>query len=177
MGKTRMILLQDIKTRPGDLKKISVIQKSKDETKINNQVIISENIRKTDYNIYIISEQDPNEDLSDYYTKIYQGCVSIISECSSNNGDCQPQPLVDLTLEPKKEVNSRILEETDKMKDNPISLCFFNITDNHIITSIACHESFPEWQKNQILLDLYFFRPPASQRIDKQGDNITLIKT
>ena len=167
----------DIKTRPGDLKKISVIQKSKDETKINSQVIISENIRKTDYNIYIISEQDPNEDLSDYYTKIYQGCVSIISECSSNNGDCQPQNLVDLTLEPKKEVNSRILEETDKMKDNPISLCFFNITDNHIITSIACHESFPEWQKNQILLDLYFFRPPASQRIDKQGDNITLIKT
>ena len=53
---------------------------------------------------------------------------------------------------------------------------FFNITDNHIITSIACHESFPEWQKNQILLDLYFFRPPASKRIDKQGDNITLTK-
>ena len=146
----------DIVTKAGDLKKISVVQKSKDETKINNQVIISENTRKTDYNIYIISEEDPDEEHSEYYTKMYQGCVSIISECSSNSGDCQPQPLVDLTIEPKKD-NSRNLEDTDKMKDSPIALCFFNITDNHIITSIACHESFPEWQKNQILLDLYFF--------------------
>ena len=167
----------DIITKSGDLKQISIIQKSKDETKINNQVIISENIRKTDYNIYIISEEDPDEELSEYYTKMYTGCISIISECSSNNGDCEPQVLVDLTLEPKKENNKQIKENIDKMKDNPIALCFFNITDNHIITSIACHESFPEWQKNQILLDLYFFRPPASKRIDKQGDNITLIKT
>ena len=166
----------DIITKSGDLKQISIIQKSKDETKINNQVIISENIRKTDYNIYIISEEDPDEELSEYYTKMYTGCISIISECSSNNGDCEPQVLVDLTLEPKKENNKQIKENIDKMKDNPIALCFFNITDNHIITSIACHESFPEWQKNQILLDLYFFRPPASKRIDKQGDNITLIK-
>ena len=52
----------DIVTKAGDLKKISVVQKSKDETKINNQVIISENTRKTDYNIYIISEEDPDEE-------------------------------------------------------------------------------------------------------------------
>ena len=167
----------DIITKPGDLKHISVVQKSKDETKINNQIIISENIRKTDYNIYIISEEDPDKEFNEYYTKMYKGCISIISECTSNNGDCQPQGLVDLTLEPKREINNKINEDSDKMKDNPIALCFFNITDNHIITSIACHESFPEWQKNQILLDLYFFRPPASKRIDKHGDNITLIKT
>ena len=136
-----------------------------------------DNIRKTDYNIYIISEEDPDKELYEYYTKMYTGCISIISECTSNNGDRQPQGLVDLTLEPKKEINKKIMEDSDKMKDNPIALCFFNITDNHIITSIACHESFPEWQKNQILLDLYFFRPPASKRIDKHGDNITLIKT
>ena len=167
----------DIITKPGDLKHISVVQKSKDETKINNQIFISENIRKTDYNIYIISEEDPDKEFNEYYTKMYKGCISIISECTSNNGDCQPQGLVDLTLEPKREINNKIKEDSDKMKDNPIALCFFNITDNHIITSIACHESFPEWQKNQILLDLYFFRPPASKRIDKHGDNITLIKT
>ena len=105
---------------------------------------------------------------------MYTGCVSIRSECISNEGDCQPQPLIDLTLKPKEEANIRILENSDNAKDNPIALCYFNITDNHIITSITCHESFPESQKNKILLDLYFFRPPASQRIDKKGDNITL---
>ena len=70
----------DIITKPGDLKQISVVQKSKDETKINNQTIISENIRKTDYNIYIISEEDPDQELYEYYTKMYTGCISIISE-------------------------------------------------------------------------------------------------
>ena len=166
----------DIMTRPGDLKQISVVQKSKDATKINNKIIETENIRKTDYNIYIISEEDPDEEHSTYYTKMYTGCISIRSECSSNNGDCEPQPLVDLTLKPKKEDNARALEDSDidKIKDNPIALCFFNITDTHIITTIKCHEAFPESQKNQMLLDLYFFRPPASKRIDKQADNITL---
>ena len=166
----------DIMTRPGDLKQISVVQKSKDETKIDNKIIETENIRKTDYHIYIISEEDPDEEHNAYYTKMYRGCVSIRSECSSNNGDCELQPLVDLTLKHKKESNARALEDSDsdKIKDNPIALCFFNITDTHIITTIKCHEAFPESEKNQILLDLYFFRPPASKRIDKQADNITL---
>jgi len=161
-------------TRVGDLKQISLVQKSKDETKINGKVIETENIRKTNYYIYIISEEDPDEEHSAYYTKMYSGCISIISECSSSSDDCQPQPLVDLTLKPKNTGNARILEDSDIIKDSPIALCYFNITDNHIITTIKCHESFPESQKNQMLLDLYFFRPPASQRIDKQGDNITL---
>ena len=164
----------DILTRVGDLKQISLVQKSKDETKINGKVIETKNIRKTNYNIYIISEEDPDEEHSAYYTKMYSGCISIRSECSSSSDDCQPQPLVDLTLKPKNTGNARILEDSDIIKDSPIALCYFNITDNHIITTIKCHESFPESQKNQMLLDLYFFRPPASQRIDKQGDNITL---
>ena len=47
----------DIVTKPGDLKQISVTQRSKDETKINNKTIFTENIRKTDYNIYIIQKK------------------------------------------------------------------------------------------------------------------------
>ena len=169
----------DIVTRPGDLKQISVVQKSEDETIINNYRIKTEYIRKTSYDIFILSEEDPEEKLSSYFTKMYQGSVSIRSECSSTEEDCQPQQLMDLTLNPVKEDNARALEEDDTEKienyeNYPIPLCLFNMTDNHIITSIKCHKSFPEEQKNQILLDLYFFRPPASQRIDKQNDNITL---
>ena len=108
---------------------------------------------------------------------MYTGSVSIIRECTSNDGECLPQQQLDLTIEPKNGSNTRILENSENIKDNSIALCFFNITDNHIITSITCPESFPESQKNQILLDLYFFRPPAAQRIDKQNDNITLSVT
>jgi hypothetical protein len=29
-------------------------------------------------------------------------------------------------------------------------------------------------KRNEIILDLYFFRPPAAERPDKEGDGITL---
>ena len=61
-------------------------------------------------------------------------------------------------------------------KDIPIPLCIFNITDNNIITTIKCPESLPENKRKEIILDLYFFRPPAAERIDKEGDNITFSK-
>ena len=104
---------------------------------------------------------------------MYTGSISNKSECSSKEGDCQPQSFLDLTSESKAENKSRILENQE-IKDMPIPLCLFNITDNHIITTLKCPEAIPESQRNQILLDLYFFRPPASQRIDKENDNITL---
>ena len=164
----------DIITRPGHLKEITVVQKSNDEIKKNDKVIQMQNIRKTDYLIYIMTEENPDEDHTNYYTKMYTGSISIKSECSSTEGECQLQPLLDLTLKPKVENRARILENPEKLKDSPIALCFFNITDNHIITTITCPESFPEIKKTQMLLDLYFFRPPASKRIDRENDNITL---
>ena len=39
---------------------------------------------------------------------------------------------------------------------------------------MACPESLSESKKNEIILDLYFFRPPAIQRADKENDNITI---
>ena len=151
-----------------------MVQKSNDEIKKNDKVIQMQNIRKTDYLIYIMTEENPDEDHTNYYTKMYTGSISIKSECSSTEGECQLQPLLDLTLKPKVENRARILENPEKLKDSPIALCFFNITDNHIITTITCPESFPEIKKTQMLLDLYFFRPPASKRIDRENDNITL---
>ncbi len=63
----------DIITRPGDLKEITVVQKSNDEIKKNDKVIQMQNIRKTDYLIYIMSEENPDEDHTNYYTKMYTG--------------------------------------------------------------------------------------------------------
>ena len=66
------------------------------------------------------------------------------------------------------------MSSIDDYKDLPIPLCLFNITDNNFITSITCPESFSNESKNIILLDLYFFRPPAIERADKKNDNITI---
>ena len=35
-------------------------------------------------------------------------------------------------------------------------------------------EALPNNKRNEIIFDLYFFRPPAAERADKERDNITL---
>jgi hypothetical protein len=39
---------------------------------------------------------------------------------------------------------------------------------------MSCPESFPDTKKNEINLDLYFFRPPAIKRADKEHDGINV---
>ena len=158
-------------TKIGDLKRISVVQKSKEETKINSEIITNEITRKTNYDIYFESEEDATEENKKYYSKMYKGFVSILSECTVvDDNDCEPQKLVDLTSEQK---NLRLLN-SENFKNVPLVLCIFNITDNNVITTMTCPESLPDNKRNEIILDLYFFRPPAAERADKEGDNITL---
>ena len=163
----------DILTKVGDLKTISVIQKVKEETKLNSEIIKSQIIRKTNYDIYFISEEKSSEEDKKYYNKINTGIVSIKSECTAiDEDDCEPQTIIDLTSESK---NLRHLN-SEELEDIPIPLCIFNITDNNIITTMKCPQSLSENKRNEIILDLYFFRPPAAERIDKEGDNITITK-
>ena len=161
----------NILTKTGDLRQISIIQKTNEETKLNEELITNKITRKTNYDIYFKSEEDASEENKKYYSKMYKGIVSIRSECTvTDEDDCQPQPLVDLT---SKSRNIRLLD-SEEFKDIPIPLCEFNITDNHVITTLICPESLPDNKRNEIILDLYFFRPPAAERPDKEGDNITL---
>ena len=163
----------NILTKAGDLKQVSVIQKSKEETKLNDQIIVTEITRKTDYDIYFISQERAREEYQDYYSKMTSGVVSIRGECTSSNGEsCVPQPLLELTKEPNN--NERNIRNLEDLKDIPLPICFFNITDNHIITTLKCPESLSDVKRNEIILDLYFFRPPAAERADKENDNITL---
>ena len=46
------------------------------------------------------------------------------------------------------------------LKDIPLPICLFNMTDNNVITSFTCHKLITEHKKRMIALDLYFFRLP-----------------
>ena len=70
-----------IATNKGDFKSISVVQKSYDQSKLNDQVISSDVTRETNYHIYILSEEDASPENQNYYQKMYTGAMSIVSEC------------------------------------------------------------------------------------------------
>ena len=62
----------EIITNPGDLKRVSVVQTSIDETKLDGIPITTEIKRKTNYDIYIISESNSDEDNKLFYSKMYK---------------------------------------------------------------------------------------------------------
>ena len=163
-----------ILTRPGDLKHVEVTQKSKEENILNGKEIINNIVRKTNYDIYFISESEPENKEKIFYSKMYQGVVTIRSECTEEGEDCEPKELVDLIQAKNNLRNLRNLQNSEAFKDQPIALCLFNITDNNVITTFTCPRNLSYVKRNEIILDLYFFRPPAAERPDKEGDGITL---
>ena len=120
-------------------------------------------MRKTQYHIYLISKEICREKAKNYCNNYCTGSIAMVSRCiSSNNEDCEPKVLVDLLNSTKS--NLRNLEQTEEIKDLknfPIALCLFTFIDTNNISSISCHESLPENIKNEILSDLYYFRPVA----------------
>ena len=131
----------EINTKVGDLRRISVIQKNFDQTLINGELISTNITRKTNYDIYILSEEESKEEDQLFYSKMYTGVVSISSECFDSEGnDCNLEKMVDLSSDNQnieKGNNLRILEDIKDFKDIPIALCFFNITNNDFITSLT----------------------------------------
>lgn len=86
--------------------------------------------------------------------------------------------MIDITKVKKDNINNslRYLNELPDFKDLPIPLCLFNMTDNDVITSMICPEKLQTNIKQNMFLDLNFFRPIAIKRLDKIGGNITLNK-
>ena len=164
----------DIKTEVG-LRTLSLIQNSAEKTKFNSTDLETDVKRKTNYLVYFTSKEKPPEPT--YYSEMYTGVVAIESECAVVDGkDCEPKPLVDLRSKSNNLRLMRLLSSED-LKDIPIPICKFNMTDNHIITTLICPETLPDNKRNEIILDLYFFRPPAAERVNKERDNITLTIT
>ena len=157
---------------PNDLKSVSVVQTSNDQSKFNNQLITTDIKRETNYHIFFLSEEDAPPEDQHFYSKMYTGAIAIASECVSIGDEpCELKEMVNLTKEKK---TSRNLEENKENENITLALCLFNITDNDFITSITCHENLTDMKKNEILLDLYFFRSPAIERKDKVRNNITI---
>ena len=158
-----------------DLKRVFVEQKYEEEIMtegVKSNIFVD---RKTNYDIYIISEEDPDEENKNFYNKKYTASISISSQCiSMKNEDCIPQKMIDMTKINHR--NIRSLEEIKDLKDIPVPLCLFNLTDNDVILSMTCPESLQKNIKENMILDLYFFRPPAIKRPDKQKGNITITK-
>ncbi len=159
-----------------DLKRISIHQKYCEDIMIDNKITKIFLDRKTNYDIYIISKVELNEDEKKYYDKMYTGAISIVSECiSKENEICIPKKLVDLTNSYNNEIKNS--KEINDLKDIPLPLCLFNITNNDVITSITCHKLIPENKIRMILFDLYLFRPSVLKRLNKEESNITISYT
>jgi len=168
----------DFNTKVGDLQRIFVKQKYREDIVDNGKKITTYSTRLTNYDIYILSEKDSDEDNQYYYDKIYECAISIQSECtSSTEEDCTPVQKFDLLKVTKKnseETNN--IEENDKLKDIPIPFCLFNLTNNDAITSIKCPKSLPEVKKKKIVLDLYFYRPPGIKRLKEENLNVSIVR-
>ena len=162
-----------IKTNVNDLKRIYINQKYYEDIKVEGslrQILVD---RKTNYDIYIISEIESDEKVKNYYNKTYLCAISIASECVSSKDEyCLPKKQMDLNDQDNSEL--RNLNEINNLENIPFPLCLFNMTDNNVITSITCHKNLSEAKVSLIVLDLYFFRPPGIQRINKEEGNITI---
>ena len=93
------------------------------ETKVNNNTLSTKILRKNNYNIDTISEEDSDEDNILFYSKMYTNAFSIVSECISIDGnDCEPRRLLDLTSA-KRTTIGKVLNSLEDFKDIPIALC------------------------------------------------------
>ena len=168
----------DFNTTVGDLKRITVNQKYKEDILIDGEKVDSFLTRITNYDIYIISEEDSDENNKLFYDKMYTCAISIHSECyGSTKDDCTPKKVIDLSSIARRNLdNTRKLQEVNDLKDIAIPICIFNLTNNDVITSISCHNKFSEEKKKSLVLDLYFFRPPGIKRLTKEEKNSTITR-
>ena len=172
-GPLEMQIEYKIKTNVNDLKRIYINQKYYEYIKIDG--FLTENIvdRKTVYDIFVIEKNEASDEAKYFYNYTYLCALTISSECVSSKDEyCIPKKLVDFNDQDKS--NMRNLKEINDYENFPMPLCFFNLTDNNVINSIACHKKLNVSKINSIVLDLYFFRPPGIKRIDKKKTNITI---
>ena len=172
-GPIEMEKTYKINTNVNDLKRIYINQRYYEDIKISGSLTKRLVDRKTNYDIYVISETEPDEDTKYSYNKIYTCSISVASECISTKDEyCLPRKLVDLNDQDYS--NVRRLNKIEILENIPLPICIFNMTDNNVILSITCHKDLPNSRVSSIVLDLYFFRPPGIKRIDKNAGNITI---
>ena len=162
-----------IKTNVNDLKRIYINRRYYEDIKFSGSLRKRLVDKKTNYDIYVISEIEADEEKKYFYNKIYTCSISIASECiSTKDKYCLPRKLVDLNDQDYS--NIRQINKIESLENIPLPICIFNITDNNIILSITCHKNISNSKVSSIVLDLYSFRPSGIKRIDKRAGNITI---
>ena len=155
-------------------RKIKVVQKSKEEKLVNGEKEENFLYRITFYDIIFFQEKKSEKYQEKYFNKTYTGSIALSSECLSyENKECEPQQFIDLN--DNNISDSRNLEEINDLKDIPIFLCLFEITDNDVILSLSCPDTLSKGRKDTMVLDLYFYKPPSIERPNKgNGVNINV---
>ena len=99
-------------TKAGDVQKITVTQKSKEDRVNDGHKITTYSTRITNYIISILSEKDSDEENKYYYDKIYECSISIESECfSSTEEDCTPKDKLNLSKPTRRARNLEVNED------------------------------------------------------------------
>ena len=157
-----------------DLKRITIIQRSDENMTLDGLETQNKLLKITTCDIYIISKKESDELNKNIYNETYTASISISSQCISKEEDnCESKQFVDFLNADNK--NLRILEEINDLKDIPVPLCLFDITDTNIITSISCPESLEEHIKNDIISYINYFRPLTSTSTNKNNQfNMTI---
>lgn len=155
-----------INTTLNIVKKIRVIQKSKEEKLVEGKSEENFLYRMTDYNVIFFQERMSEDYQKNFFNKTFIGAIAVSSECFSyDKEECEPAQYIDLNDQDTS--NLKNLEEITDLKDLPVPLCLFEMTDNNVIVSLSCPESLSKGRKDTIVLDLYFFKPPSIQRPNK----------
>ena len=150
-----------------DLKSVSVEQKYTENVTSNDKVSTLNVLRKTNYELFVQSEEEPDEENVNFFDKKYTVAILINSQCYSTSEEiCTPKKMVELKNIKDEDVENslRRLDEQSNLKDMPIPLCLFNLTDNDVITSITCPQNLQKNIIQNMILDMYFCRPPAIKR-------------
>ena len=165
----------EFKTEVKDLKSINVKQKYSEKVLTNGVESTINVFRNTNYEIFFLSSKNSTETNKNNYNKLFTAAMLINSQCVSlTEENCTPKKMIDITKVKKDDIKSslRYLDELPDFKDLPVPLCLFDITDNNVITSMTCPEKLQTSIKQNMFLDLYFFRPPAIKRPDKNGGKL-----
>ena len=139
-GPIEMEKTYEINTNVNDLKRIYINQRYYEDIKVSGALTKRLVDRKTNYDIFIISETESDENTKYFYNKTYTCAISIASECISTKDEfCLPRKLVDLNDQDYSSV--RRLNKVNSLENIPLPICIFNMTDNNVILSIACHKN------------------------------------
>ena len=111
-----------IKNNVKDLKSVYVNQNSTENITSNGILSEINMIRKTNYEYFFLSEEEPDEENKNFYEKKYTVAILINSQCFSlNDEDCTPKQMIDI-----KKVKSEDIQNSLSLLHEKIDLRFTN---------------------------------------------------